>query len=208
MLFLDDICQRIYRRTTTNITDYNSRPQSLAIGYFNNDSHLDFVVTNVGTDTIDIFLGYDNITFENQITYFTGFNSRPYSIVIGNFDNRNGIDIAVANLGTNSISIFFGFNNGSFNLEHSFSTGCSHPLFLAIADLNHDNQSDIAVLSYGTNSVSIFTGFENGSFILSMTYSTGYDSFPNSLAIVDLNNDNQLDMIVVNCGTYWNFFRT
>ena len=201
--FSENICQRTYKRTITDRKDYNfdSHPQSVAVGYLNNDSLLDFVVACTDNHTIEIFLGYDKETFKYQRKYSTGYRSYPRSVAIGNFDNVNGVDIAVANYGTNSIAIFLGLNDGNLIWERSFSTGSSHPSFLAVADFNNDNRFDIAVINYGTDSVSIFIGFGNGIFQFFQRHSTGYDSFPASFAIGDFNNDNQLDIVVANSGT-------
>ena len=183
--------------------DFNSdsHPRSIAIGYFNQDTQLDFVVACTGNDTIDIFLGYDKGNFKYQTQYSTDHLSRPISVAVGNFDNVTGVDIAVANYGTNSISIFLGFNNGSFIFKNSFSTDSSRPLFIAVGDFNNDDRIDIAVVNSGIHSVGIFFGFGDGYFVFSKMYSTGYDSLPKSLAIADLNKDNQLDIVVANSGT-------
>ena len=122
-------------------------------------------------------------------------------MVAGNLDDHHAIDIAVANFGTNSILVFQGSNDGNFTLIQSFSTGSSRPLMIALADLNNDHRLDIVVLNYGTNSVSIYVASESTSFVFLINYSTGYDSLPKSLAIADLNNDDQLDIVIANSDT-------
>ena len=194
MMLSEYIYQHIHRRTVTDIKTYESHPQSVSINHFNNDHHLDFVVANAGLDTIDIYLGQYNGTFQHHATYSTGSHSQPYSVATGNLDTQAGIDIAVANFGTNSIAIFLGSADGRFTLKQSFSTGSSHPLVIVLADLNGDHREDIVVLNYGTNSIGIYIASNNGSFVFSINYSIGYDSLPKSLSIADLNNDNQLDI--------------
>ena len=201
IVFEEFICDRIHRPTITHFPNSNSRPESVAIAQFNNDHYLDFVVVNTGLNNFDIYLGQYNGTFEYHKTYSTGFDSSPYSVVIANFDNKDGIDIAVTHFGSNSIGIYLGLNDGSFISRRSISTGSSRPLFIAVNDLNNDQQLDIVVVNFGIHSIGIYLGLGDGSFRSSMIYSTGYDSFPRSLAIADLNNDHHLDIVVANSGT-------
>ena len=201
IVFLEEMCQRIHRRIVTDMKNYRSHPQAVAIAHFNNDHRLDFVVVNTDLDTIDIFLGQNNDTFEYHTTYSTGIHSRPRSVAVANLDRQQGIDIAVANFDTNSIVIFMSKGDGSFVFNQLLSTGSSRPLMIAVADLNNDHQIDIAVLNYGTNSVGIFLAYKDGSFLFSITYPTGYDSLPKSLAIAHLNNDDQFDIVIANSGT-------
>lgn len=202
MILLEYICQHSHRLTVTDIKNYRSHPQSVAISHLNSDDNLlDFVVANTGSDTIDIYFGRHNQTFEYYATYSTGFHSQPYSVAVGHLNGHGGIDIAVANFGTNNIVIFAGFDNGSFILSQSLSTGSSRSLTITLADLNNDQQLDIIVLNYGTNSVGIFLALTNKSFQFTTNYPTGYDSLPKSLVIADVNNDHQLDIVVANFGT-------
>ena len=200
-MFSDHICQRIHQRTVNDIKKYRSHPQSVAIDYLNNDNLLDFVVVNTDLDSIDIFLGQNNGTFQHHATYSTGSYSQPCSVAVGNLDYQSGIDTAVANFDTNSIVIFMGSDNGFFTFNQSVSTGSSRPLMIALADLNEDHWLDLVVLNYGTDSIGLYIASKDGFFVFLMNYRTGYDSLPKSLAIADLNNDNQLDIVVANFGT-------
>ncbi|CAF3755537.1 unnamed protein product [Rotaria sp. Silwood1] len=196
-----ETCQHMFRRTMKSSIIYNSQPRSVAIGDFNNDNKIDIVVANSGTNTIGIFLSNDNGTFINQQTYLTGYQSRPYSIIVNDFNNDHYQDIAVANYGNNNIGIFLGYSNGTFHDQRIFSLGSSHPLFITTNDFNNDNKMDIAVVNYGTNNIGILLGNGDGSFQNQITYFIAYDSIPYSLAIGDFNKDNQLDIAVVNYGT-------
>ena len=190
-----------FKRTNKSSISYSSQPRSIAIGDLNNDNRLDIVVANSGTNTIGIFISNIDGTFSNQNTYSTGLQSRPYSIVINDFNNDNYLDIAVANYGTNNIGIFLGYGNATFENQKVFSTGSSHPLFITTGDINNDNRTDIIIVNYGTNNIGIFLGNGDGSFQSPIIYFTGYDSIPYSLAIGDFNNDNNLDIAIANYGT-------
>jgi hypothetical protein len=200
-LCLDEKCQLNFERSAHRETGYNSHPRYAAIGDFNNDKYLDIVVANSDTDNVGILLGYGNGTFTNQITYPTGSGSHPYSVVIGDFNKDNQLDIAVAQFGTNSIGVFLGDGNGSFASPISITLGSSRPLSMVTGDFNNDNQLDIVVANYGTSNIAILLGYNDGSFRIKSVYEMGYDSIPTSLAVADFNSDNQLDIAVVNYGT-------
>ncbi|CAF1150131.1 unnamed protein product [Adineta steineri] len=198
-------CQLAFRRVMKSTLIYSSQPRSIAVADLNNDHHMDIVVANSGTNTIGVFISNNNNnsneTFSIQQTYSTEPQTRPYSIVIADFNNDIYLDIAVANFGTNSISIFIGNINSTYNSQRVFSTHSFRPWFISVGDFNNDHYSDLAVVFYGTDNIGIYLGIGNGSFQNAIIYLTGYDSLPYSLAISDFNNDNQLDIVVANYGT-------
>ena len=100
---------------------------------------------------------------------------------------------------TNNIGIFLGYGSEPFAGVTTFTTGDdSQPQSVAIGDFNNDSRSDIVVANYGTNNMGIFLGYGNGVFNPMISYSTGINSSPYGVAIADLNNDNQLDIVVTN----------
>src|SRR5205814_9990447 len=98
-------------------------PYSVSIADFNNYTYLDIVVTNSEIDSISILLGYGNGTFVIEMNYSTGARSRPYTIIISDFNNDNKSDIAVANSGTSNIFLLYGNGNGTFGNETSYFLG-------------------------------------------------------------------------------------
>jgi hypothetical protein len=58
-------------------------------------------------NNIDILLGYTNRSFENQTRYNTGYDSLPYSVVVGDYNNDYQLDIAVTNYCTNNVKILW-----------------------------------------------------------------------------------------------------
>ncbi|CAF4388680.1 unnamed protein product, partial [Adineta steineri] len=113
------------------------------------------------------------------------------------FNHDNYLDIAVANTGTNSIVIFFGFGNGIFTKQTSYSVGNSTmPYYIIATDFNNDNISDLVVSCLGNDEIVLFLGYKNGTFQLSKTYSTGFGSKPYGLTVADLDNNKQLEIIV------------
>lgn len=95
-----------------NPLDYNSDPRSIAIGDFDNDTWLDFVVTYQAINNISVVLGSANETFKQSATYSTGSHSLPDSVVVADLNNDKRLDIIVACFGINSVGIFLGTGDG------------------------------------------------------------------------------------------------
>jgi hypothetical protein len=183
------------------VTD-SSHPVSIAVGDFNNDNRLDIIVTGTDIDTVYVFLGYVSETFVFAPFYSTGAFSQPASIAVGDFNNDTRLDVVVANNGTDNVMVIFGSGYGTFVSHTSYSTGNnSYPCGVAVGDLNNDSRLDIVVANSGTNSIGIFLSNGTGTFSSQMTYSTGFDSRPYSVAVLDFNNDAQLDIAVANYGS-------
>jgi hypothetical protein len=171
------------------------------VGDFNEDSYLDIVVANSGTDNIGILLNYQNGIFAPPVTYATGVGSRPYSVAVGDVNNDTHLDIVVGNYALNSIGILLGYGNGSFASSIITSLGSSRPLSLVVGYLNNDRVLDIAVANYGTATIAVLFGDNSGSFRIDTVYDMGYDSIPYALVLADFNQDNIMDIVAVNYGT-------
>jgi len=190
----------------TTITTYStgeySAPQSIAINDFNNDSRLDVVVANYGTNSVGVLLGYGNGTFSTVMIYLTGEDSSSSSVTVGDFNNDGYLDIAVANYGTNSVGVLLGYGDGTFGNQMTFSTGLfSRPIWVTVGDFNNDTILDIATANWNAANVGILIGYGNGTFASIRTSSTGAGSIPMYVAVSDFNYDNILDIAVVNDAT-------
>ncbi|CAF3804910.1 unnamed protein product [Rotaria sp. Silwood1] len=188
-----------FSRQITFSIGSSSRPYSVAINDFNNDSRLDIAVANFRSDEIVILLGDGDGTFTNQMRYSTGEDSGSIFIVVGDFNNDKRLDLAVANHASANVGILLGYGNGSFRNQMSYSTGSnSFPLSVTVGDFNHDNWLDFAVVNYATSNLGIRLGHGDGTFSNQTTYSTGVRSKPCFITTVDLNNDSRLDLVVAN----------
>ena len=191
-----------FQHQTNYSTGYDSLPSSLAVGDFNNDTYLDIVVANSGTNNIGIFLNYGNGTFTNQHIYTTTLNSKPLSVAVGDLNNDNILDIVVANNGSGSVGIFFGNGNGTFLSQISYTTASkTNPQYVTVNDMNKDNTLDIVIVDSQNNHIHVLPGYGNGSFATIVTYDGVPGSMPVWIAVDDFNNNNQSDVVVVNYGT-------
>jgi hypothetical protein len=185
----------------TYSTGFNSQPTSIAICDFNNDGRVDFAVSNSNKNNIGIMLRDKSEPFGVQRTFSTGNGSSPYSVAVTDLNNDDRLDIAVANYKTNNVGIFFGYGNGSFAEQKTYSTGqYSGPVFIAIGDLNQDKHFDIVVANSNADNIGILFGYGNGTFGTAQTYATGKSSEPTSVALADLDKDNQTDIVVTSYG--------
>jgi hypothetical protein len=182
-------------------TGSSSLPTSMAVADFDNDTRLDIVVANNGTDNVMILFGSGYGTFVSQRTYSTGNGSQPCWVAVGDFNNDNRSDIVVANSGTNSIGVFLANGTSTFSSQMTYSTGDrSQPYSVAVGDFNNDTLLDIAVASYGANNVGFFLGYGNGSFMSQQIFNTGFGSRPSALAIGDINDNGLTDIVATNNG--------
>ncbi|CAF4035575.1 unnamed protein product, partial [Rotaria magnacalcarata] len=77
------------------ISTVSSRPLGISIADFNNGRMLDFVIVNYGTHSISVVYGYGSGRYSNPIIYFTGYDSFPVTLAIGDFNKGSYLDIAV-----------------------------------------------------------------------------------------------------------------
>ncbi|CAF4177614.1 unnamed protein product [Adineta steineri] len=123
--------------------------ESFILRDFNGDSLLDLAVTNYGDHTFSILFGDGNGKFQPQQVYPTGYESYPWGIASGHFNNDTFLDIAITLSNRNEIVIFFSVaSNGSFNrVPHSLLSNKCLPnaemRLLEVHDLNGDGCLDL-----------------------------------------------------------------
>ncbi len=130
-----------------------------------------------------------------QSAYTTG--SGPGAVVVADFDGDGKLDLAVANSGSNSISILLGNGDGTFGAKTDFATA-TNPRALSADDLNGDGKLDLVVCAGGADKISVLLGNGNGTFGAKTDFATG--SIPASVVLADFNGDSMLDMAVASAG--------
>jgi hypothetical protein len=117
---------------------------------------MNIVVLNTNDSTIGILLGNGDGSFENQTLYSTGFQSQPYSVDVGYFNNDTILDIIVANYAASNFVIFLGYGDGTFTDAKIVHAEYGSSLFsVVMSDLNNDKKIDVVVGCYGSDSLKI-----------------------------------------------------
>lgn len=97
---------------------------SLAVGDFNNDNHLDIAILILESIDLVIYLGYGNGSFALPKSYETDFALMPNLLATADFNRDDKLDVVLAGArGTDGggVWVFFGHGNGSFQRELIYS---------------------------------------------------------------------------------------
>jgi hypothetical protein len=117
---------------------------------------------------------------------------------VGDLNGDGQQDLAVANFGTNNVSILLGNGAGSFGAATNFDIGIG-PLSVAVGDFNGDGKQDLAVANVNSHDVSILLGDGAGAF--GPATNVGVGNSPFEVASGDFNADGRQDLAVVNNGS-------
>jgi Ca2+-binding RTX toxin-like protein len=131
--------------------------------------------------------------FREPIAFGTG--TTPVSVAVGHFNADGDPDLAVANRGSNNVSVLLGDRSVTFRGPTNFNAGAG-PSSVAVGDLNLDSRADLAVANRGSNNVSVLLGNGAGSFQPVGTF--GVDKGPRSVAVGEFNGDSRPDLAVAN----------
>jgi len=180
-------------------------PIAVAIGDLDGDGKPDLAVVSNISNTLSIFRNTSAnggaVTFDSRADFSTGAN--PHSVAVGDLDGDGKAEVAVANYGPSTVSVFV--NNSSvgsisYAPKLDFTTGLN-PETVAIGDLDGDGKSDLAVSNFNSNTISVFRNLSSGgttSFAAKVDFATG--ASPVGMVLGDLDGDGKADLAVANNG--------
>lgn len=173
-------------------------PESVALGFLNGDNFLDIVVANSLADNVSVLLNDGDGTFEPKVDYATVMVGGTESVALGDVNGDTSVDIVVANLFTDNISVLLNNGSGAFGAASNFAAG-DGPDSVALGDLEGDNDLDIVVVNFFSGDASVLINNGAGAFAAPVSYAMG--NVPRSVALGDLDNDGDLDMVAANFGS-------
>ncbi len=119
--------------------------------------------------------------------------SFPYRMAQGDFNVDGKTDLAVANWGSNTVSIFMGNGDGTFQAAQNISVS-NYPFSVSVGDFNGDGKPDLAVGSAGGVGISILLGNGDGTFQAPISTAAGSANYGSVAG--DFNKDGKLDLAV------------
>ncbi|MCA6393077.1 MAG: VCBS repeat-containing protein, partial [Cytophagales bacterium] len=162
----------------------------------------DLAVTNGSGSSVSVFRNTGSvgtISYAAKVDFTTG--SFPYSVSIGDLDGDGKADLALANEGSNTVSVFRNTGSAgtiSYAAKVDFTTGFA-PYSVSIGDLDGDGKADLAVANGSGSSVSVFRNTGSAgtiSYAAKVDFTTGL--FPYSVSIGDLDGDGKADLAIAN----------
>ncbi len=140
-----------------------------------------------------VLLGNGDGSFQEPRDFAVGTSS--WDVAIADFDADGAADLAVTDLGGQTLNILRGNGDGTFQPAVSYPTP-SFPFSVVAGDFDADGAIDLALTNSNTNNVSVFRGIGDATFAPAVNYSVG--THPVSATTGDVNGDGALDLVTAN----------
>ncbi|MBT2559317.1 VCBS repeat-containing protein [Hymenobacter sp. ISL-91] len=179
-------------------------PQSLVAADVNRDGYPDLVAANLGNTTISVFINRRDGTFAFPNSYPIAPSSLSLSLAVGDLNQDGYIDIITACYcpTDNSVGVLLNQRDGTFAALVRYPLAVnSQPYGITVGDVNGDSYVDVVTANLGNNTVGVLLNQQNGTLGPALSYATGSGSQPSSVALADVDGNNQPDMVGSNIGT-------
>jgi hypothetical protein len=183
-----------------------SGPAAIAVGDLDGDGNLDIVCANQGTGDLAIYQQFSPTIVSAQPKQRLGTpatTNQVTAVEIADIDGDGRPDIATANGGAGTLTVFFQMPDGTYpTLPDVTLSGVGMPSSLVIADLDGDGDLDLACADSGSSRLRIFLQTSPRVFATpgATIGSSGSTPGPSALVAADFNADGRIDLACANQG--------
>jgi len=183
----------------------------VAVADVNGDGKPDIAVANYcgatcGYGSVGVLLGNGDGSFQAAVAYSSD-EPATQSVTVADVNGDGSPDLVVVSQGQQGVSVLLSNGDGTFKTAATYASGGEEPYLVAVADVNEDGKPDLLVTNLfssngnGTDgTVGVLLGNGDGTFQVAVPYDSG-DFNLNSVAVEDLNNDGNPDIVVANEGS-------
>jgi VCBS repeat protein len=170
----------------------------LLSGDLNLDGKIDLVAENEEDDSITVFLGRADGTFQRAALTNFPTGAYPTGGAVADMNQDGMPDVVTANYHGESVSVLLGSGDGKLGAPSTYPTEVgAQTSNLAVGDLDGDGRLDVVATNPGTGSVSIFLGRPDGTLDPAISLPVANrDSAPFSVAIGDFDGDGKVDLAI------------
>ena len=194
-----------FKEAASSPEDAGSFPDGIAVADLDGDSDQDLAVVNQVSNDLTILRNNGNGNFFEPASSPEPAGGVPVSVVAGDFDADTDQDLAVANLLEPVGTVTILRNNGNAKFVEPGTSPepvrGNSAVSVASGDFDNDGDLDLGVANQQSGNVSILRNNGVGNFIEPATSPEGAQSFPQGIAAVDIDGDDDDDLAVVNQGT-------
>ncbi len=169
-------------------------PKDLKLVDLNRDGKLDLVVALTNADAVSVQLGNGDATFGQPVTHAVG--TAPTALAVGDVDGNDTLDILAGNSRSGDVSLLRGDGIGGFGPVRTYVAD-AEPRALVLGDFNEDDHLDaVAATQGGSGGASVAVLRNRGDGTLHGVEDIGAGNGPVALAVADVDDDAQPDLIV------------
>jgi hypothetical protein len=168
----------------------------MAIGDFNSDGKMDFVIHSGGNFNLSVYLGNGDGTFSAGQVIPSALES-GVEIVTSDFNGDGILDLVGIESNTSScyVQVYLGKGDGSFTktLTNTAVNDCTYEYLLS-SDFNGDGKTDLMLYSYTNTNAMVMLGNGDGTFAAAPEIPVGY--VVADAVAGDLNGDGKPDIVL------------
>jgi hypothetical protein len=174
--------------------DIEHHAHSVIADDVNEDGKLDLIVAAAGANSVAVFIGHGDGTFDPPVYWPSG--ALPKFAVTADFNHDGHRDIVTADQDDKTISVLLGKGDGTFQPKVSYPA-CNGDHEVAVADFDRDGNDDVVVACHGKPYfASVFFGKGDGTFRPRLDVTPGAE--PAAVVVGDFNRDGIPDLAFAN----------